>query len=142
MAGYKTNVIPGEALAEIDCRVLPGREEAFRREVEQAVGDDVEVDWTGWISPIASPPDDPLVARIADAVRAEDPEGAVVPYLLPASTDNKHLAELGIAGYGFTPLRVPDGFDVFGLFHAADERVPLDALRFGARVTERILRTA
>jgi acetylornithine deacetylase/succinyl-diaminopimelate desuccinylase-like protein len=76
------------------------------------------------------------------AVAADDPSGAVVPYLLPASTDNKHLSRLGIAGYGFTPLRVPDGFDAFGMFHAADERVPLSALRFGARVTARILATA
>jgi acetylornithine deacetylase/succinyl-diaminopimelate desuccinylase-like protein len=66
----------------------------------------------------------------------------VLPYLLAASTDNKNFSRLGFAGYGFTPLRVPDDFDTFGLFHAADERVPVSALRFGARVTERILLTA
>jgi acetylornithine deacetylase/succinyl-diaminopimelate desuccinylase-like protein len=49
---------------------------------------------------------------------------------------------LGIHGYGFVPLRVPRDFDVFAQFHAADERVPVDALHFSARVTERILRTA
>ena len=73
---------------------------------------------------------------------AEDPDGVVLPYLLAASTDSKNFSSLGIAGYGFAPLRVPDGFDTFGLFHAVDERVPLSALHFGARVTERILRTA
>ncbi|MCO1656098.1 M20/M25/M40 family metallo-hydrolase [Pseudonocardia sp. S2-4] len=145
-AGYKTNVVPGEAVAELDCRVLPGREDAFRRELAEvlhrAVGDGVRLEWRDWIPPIAAAPDAPLVERIAEAVRAEDPAGTVVPYLMPASTDNKHLSALGIDGYGFTPLRVPAGFDAFGLFHAADERVPVDALRFGARVTERILRTA
>jgi acetylornithine deacetylase/succinyl-diaminopimelate desuccinylase-like protein len=145
-AGHKVNVVPGEAVAELDCRILPGREDAFRREVADvvraAVGDGVELRWRGWTPPIAAPPDGPLVERIGAAVRAEDPGGTVVPYLMPASTDAKHLAALGIDGYGFTPLRVPAGFDAFGLFHAVDERVPVDALRFGARVTERILRTA
>ena len=66
----------------------------------------------------------------------------MVPYLLPASTDNKHLARLGIAGYGFVPLRVPDDFDVFAQFHTADEHIPVDALYFSARVTRRLLRDA
>jgi acetylornithine deacetylase/succinyl-diaminopimelate desuccinylase-like protein len=141
-AGYKVNVIPADARAEIDVRVLPGREEAFRREVERLVGPDVTVEWSDGLPPITAPADGPFVAVLRAAVAADDPDGVVVPYLLPASTDNKHLSRLGIAGYGFAPLRVPADFDAYGLFHAVDERVPLDALRFGARVTERILRTA
>jgi acetylornithine deacetylase/succinyl-diaminopimelate desuccinylase-like protein len=140
-AGNKTNVIPGEAVAEIDTRILPGSEGIFEREVKRLVGDGVSVEWQS-MPPIAAPADAPLVDTLRAAVAAEDPDGVVVPYLLPASTDNKSLSRLGIAGYGFAPLRVPDDFDVFGLFHAVDERVPLSALRFGARVTERILRTA
>jgi acetylornithine deacetylase/succinyl-diaminopimelate desuccinylase-like protein len=141
-AGYKTNVIPGEAAAEIDTRILPGSEREFEREVERLVGDGVAIEWVQSIPPITAPADAPLVDTLRAAVAADDPDGVVVPYLLPASTDNKSLARLGIAGYGFAPLRVPDDFDTFGLFHAVDERVPLSALRFGARVTERILRTA
>jgi acetylornithine deacetylase/succinyl-diaminopimelate desuccinylase-like protein len=141
-AGYKANVIPADARAEIDVRVLPGGEETFRREVERLVGPDVAVEWSHGLPPIASPADGPFVATLRAAIAAEDPGGVVVPYLLPASTDNKHLSRLGIAGYGFAPLRVPADFDAYGLFHAVDERVPLEALRFGARVTERILRTA
>jgi len=140
-AGYKTNVIPTEARAEIDCRVLPGGEDTFRAEIEETLGPDVEVEWI-WAPPIAAPADDPLVGVIADAVRESDPDALVVPYLLPASTDNKHLAPLGIAGYGFVPLRVPEDFDVFGHFHAVDERVPVDALHFGADVLDRVLRSA
>jgi acetylornithine deacetylase/succinyl-diaminopimelate desuccinylase-like protein len=141
-AGYKTNVIPADARAEIDLRVLPGGEDTFRPEIERLVGPDVTVEWGQWIPPIAAPADAPFVATLRAAIAADDPGGVVVPYLLPASTDNKHLARLGIAGYGFAPLRVPADFDAYGLFHAVDERVPLAALRFGARVTERILRTA
>lgn len=140
-AGNKVNVIPGEALAEIDTRTLPGSEGRFEREVERIVGDDVSIDWLT-TPPIAAPADAPLVDVLRAAVAADDPDGVVLPYLLPASTDNKSLSRLGIAGYGFAPLRVPADFDVFGQFHAVDERVPLSALRFGARVTERILRTA
>jgi acetylornithine deacetylase/succinyl-diaminopimelate desuccinylase-like protein len=141
-AGYKTNVIPAEARAQIDVRVLPGGEEALQREVERLVGPDVIVEWAHWIPPIAAPADGPFVDTLRAAIAEDDPEGVVVPYLLPASTDNKHLSRLGIAGYGFAPLRVPADFDAYGLFHAVDERVPLSALRFGARVTARILRTA
>lgn len=140
-AGYKTNVIPAEAHAEIDCRVLPGGEDTFRAEIEQELGPDVSVEWT-WAPPIAAPADDPLVGVIREAVRESDADSLVVPYLLPASTDNKHLAPLGIEGYGFVPLRVPDEFDVFGHFHAVDERVPVDALHFGADVLDRVLRSA
>ena len=141
-AGYKTNVIPGEAVAEIDTRVLPGDETGFLREVERIVGDDVSVEWVQSMVPIAAPADGPLVQTLRAAIAADDPDGVVVPYLLPASTDNKSFSRMGIAGYGFAPLRVPDDFDAFGLYHAVDERVPTSALRFGARVTERILRTA
>jgi acetylornithine deacetylase/succinyl-diaminopimelate desuccinylase-like protein len=140
-AGYKPNVIPGEAVAELDTRILPGGEGVLEREVERLVGDGVAVEWKS-MPPIAAPTDGPLVDTLRAAVAAEDPDGVVVPYLLPASTDNKHLSRLGIAGYGFTPLRVPDDVDVYGMFHAVDECVPLSALRFAARVTERILATA
>jgi len=141
-AGSKTNVIPGVATASLDVRVLPGHEESFVDELRAVVGADVEVEVGRWIPPIASPVDAPIVGAMQRAIEADDPEGLVVPYLLPASTDNKHLARLGIAGYGFVPLRVPDEFDVFGQFHTADEHIPVDALAFSARVTERLLRLA
>jgi acetylornithine deacetylase/succinyl-diaminopimelate desuccinylase-like protein len=141
-AGYKLNVIPGEAVAEVDTRVLPGDETGFRREVERLVGTDVTVEWVPSTAPAVSPVDGPLVQAVREAVAQDDPDGVVVPYLLPASTDNKSFSRLGVAGYGFTPLRVPDGFDAFSQFHAVDEHLPLSALRFGARVTQRILRTA
>jgi len=140
-AGYKLNVIPGEAIAEVDTRVVPGGEEEFRREVERVVGEDVSVEWVLSNAPVVSPVDGPLVQTVREAVAHDDPDGVVVPYLLAASTDNKNFSRLGIAGYGFTPLRVPAGFDAFGQFHAVDERVPLAALRFGAGVLRRILQT-
>ncbi|KTS55775.1 hypothetical protein NS206_14725 [Microbacterium testaceum] len=141
-AGGKTNVIPSTASARLDIRMLPGHDDTLRAEIEALVGPDVEVTWARAVPAIEAPVDAPIIGVLQDAITAEDPDGTVVPYLLPASTDNKHLAELGIHGYGFVPLRVPADFDVFGQFHAADEGVPVEALLFGARVTARILREA
>ncbi|KTS14364.1 M20/M25/M40 family metallo-hydrolase [Microbacterium testaceum] len=141
-AGGKTNVIPSTASARLDIRMLPGHDDTLRAAIEALVGHDVEVTWARAVPAIEAPVDAPIIGVLQDAITAEDPDGTVVPYLLPASTDNKHLAELGIHGYGFVPLRVPADFDVFGQFHAADEGVPVEALLFGARVTARVLREA
>jgi len=141
-AGGKTNVIPAEATARLDIRVLPGADAALHEELAAVVGDDVEITWGRPVPAIESPLDSPLLDVLQDAITAEDPGGLVVPYLLPASTDNKHLAQLRIRGYGFVPLRVPADFDVFGEFHAADERIPVESLYFSVRVTDQILRRA
>jgi len=80
----------------------------------------------------------PFAGTIVDEIRAvlerHDPGAPVLPYLMPAGTDNKALSRLGIAGYGFAPLRLPPDLDFPGLFHGVDERVPLDALDFGTAV--------
>jgi len=137
--GYKRNVIPSSAEAVIDGRVLPGTQDQFVAEVEALVGPDIQVDWTfGWT--IESAVSAPLMDKMSAAIRAEDPDGTVIPYLLPGGTDNKLLSKIGIQGYGFVPMKVPADFDVWGLFHAVDERVPVDALRFGARVFMRLLK--
>lgn len=141
-AGTKRNVIPAKAVAELDVRFAAGQERTLVAELQAVVGDDVEVVLRGATPAIESPVDGPLVEVLRAAVAAEDPDGLVVPFQLSASTDHKHLARLGIRGYGFTPLRVTDELDVFDQFHAADEHVPVDALRFCAVVTERILREA
>jgi acetylornithine deacetylase/succinyl-diaminopimelate desuccinylase-like protein len=141
-AGGKTNVIPATATARIDIRIVPGQSAALHAELEALVGDDVEIVWGRENPAIEAPADAPIVRVLQDAIDAEDPGAVVVPYLLPASTDNKHLALLSIRGYGFVPLRVASDVDVFGQFHAADEHIAVDALHFCVRVTDRILRSA
>jgi acetylornithine deacetylase/succinyl-diaminopimelate desuccinylase-like protein len=74
---------------------------------------------------------------LASVLRELDPEGNPIPMLLPAVTDARHLSPLGIQTYGFLPLRLPGDFPVATLAHAADERVPADAVRFGAEAVFR-----
>ena len=73
------------------------------------------------------------------ALKAEDPGAIPLPYLMSGGTDAKHFNKLGMRSYGFTPLRLPADLDFTALFHGVDERVPIDALEFGARVFDRFL---
>ena len=140
-AGYKANVVPSIARAEVDGRTLPGRAEAFRAEVDRILGPEVERLWAT-MPAVQTTFDGPLVAAIAAAVDAEDPGARLLPYLLPASTDAKAFSGLGIRHFGFSPLRLPPDLDFAALFHGVDERVPVDALRFGCRVLYRLLLSA
>lgn len=138
-AGYKHNVIPGTASALVDCRFLPGREDHLLQTVRELAGDGVDVETVHRAIALETGFSGALVDAMVDAVQAEDPGCAVLPYCLSGGTDNKSFADLGITGYGFAPLRLPEGLDFAGMFHGVDERVPTDALRFGVRVLRRFL---
>jgi acetylornithine deacetylase/succinyl-diaminopimelate desuccinylase-like protein len=140
-AGYKANVIPSTAEAVVDCRILPGREEAFLREVDELLGPDITREWVTHLPPVETPFDGALIDAMAAALRTEDPDAQIAPYMISAGTDAKSFAELGMRCYGFSPLQLPPDLDFAGLFHGIDERVPVDALRFGARVLDEFLRT-
>jgi acetylornithine deacetylase/succinyl-diaminopimelate desuccinylase-like protein len=140
-AGYKANVIPSAAEAVVDCRVLPGRQEAFLREVDELLGPDVTREWIAELPPVETPYEGALTEAMTAALRAEDPEARTVPYMLSGGTDAKAFSQLGMRCFGFAPLRLPPDLDFAALFHGIDERVPVDALTFGARVLDRFLRT-
>ncbi|WP_199444086.1 M20/M25/M40 family metallo-hydrolase [Umezawaea beigongshangensis] len=140
-AGYKANVIPSVAEATVDCRILPGREEAFDRELAELLGPDVEREWVG-LPPVETTFDGALVDAMTASITAEDPGAKVLPYMLSGGTDAKSFQQLGIRNFGFAPLKLPADLDFSGLFHGVDERVPVDALRFGVRVLERFLRNS
>ncbi|MEU6391589.1 M20/M25/M40 family metallo-hydrolase [Streptomyces sp. NPDC046939] len=141
-AGYKVNVIPGEAVAHVDGRFLPGAEDEFRAALDQLTG--VDVDWEFLHREVAlqAPVDSPTFGKLRAAVEAFAPEGHTVPYCMSGGTDAKQFSRLGITGYGFAPLKLPEGFDYQALFHGVDERVPVEALHFGVRVLDRFLRSA
>jgi acetylornithine deacetylase/succinyl-diaminopimelate desuccinylase-like protein len=140
-AGYKTNVVPGQASAYVDARFLPGRRDEFLATVDEIIGPHVRREQIVTFDGLEAPFDTPLVAAVSAAVTAEDPGAATLPYMLSGGTDNKAFARLGITGYGFVPLRLPAGLDFASLFHGVDERVPLDSLAFGVRVLDRLLAT-
>jgi acetylornithine deacetylase/succinyl-diaminopimelate desuccinylase-like protein len=133
-AGYKANVIPGTASAVIDGRFLPGYESELNDTVRAIVGPDISIETISHDIALEVNFDAPLVEAMKAAILAHDPEGIPVPYLMSGGTDNKALSEIGIVGYGFSPLRLPADLDFMSLFHGVDERVPIDGLRFGVRV--------
>ena len=141
-AGYKHNVIPDRAEALIDVRTLPGTEQETLADIRRIVGRRGR----GRDRPPGHRPRSAVRGRPRrcdgrERCSATTPRRAVIPYLMGGGTDNKALAYLGIAGYGFAPLRLPADLDFTGMFHGVDERVPLDALVFGQSVLTDLLRT-
>jgi acetylornithine deacetylase/succinyl-diaminopimelate desuccinylase-like protein len=138
-AGYKTNVIPTDAQATVDGRFLPGYEDEFFATLRELAGDGIEFDFESHQQPWETPYDGDLVDAMTRSLLAEDPDALVAPYTMSGGTDAKHFRKLGMRSYGFAPLRLPADLDFTALFHGVDERVPVDALEFGARVFDRFL---
>jgi acetylornithine deacetylase/succinyl-diaminopimelate desuccinylase-like protein len=138
-AGYKVNVIPGQATAHVDGRFLPGYEEEFLAQVDELLGPKVRREIVHRDIAMETGFDGALVEAMAAALQAEDPGARAVPYCLSGGTDAKSFATLGIRCFGFAPLRLPPDLDFSAMFHGVDERVPLDSLRFGTRVLDRFL---
>lgn len=138
-AGYKVNVVPGEATAHVDGRFLPGFEDEFFTTLAELVGEGIDIDYVSKQSGLETTFDGDLVDAMTASLLAEDPDARVAPYLMSGGTDAKHWDKLGIRCFGFAPLRLPSDLDFTALFHGVDERVPTDALEFGARVFDRFL---
>jgi acetylornithine deacetylase/succinyl-diaminopimelate desuccinylase-like protein len=141
-AGYKDNVIPGKASATIDCRFLPGQGDAFLAELREVIGPDIEIEHVQRQQAVETEFDGALVEAMGAALRAEDPGARTVPYLMSGGTDAKAFATLGIRCFGFAPLRLPADLNFSALFHGIDERVPVEGLKFGVRVLDRLLRNS
>jgi acetylornithine deacetylase/succinyl-diaminopimelate desuccinylase-like protein len=138
-AGYKVNVIPQSASAQIDGRFLPGHEADFFGEVDSLLGAGVTREFVHHDIAVETTFDGDLVGAMSAAVLHHDPEARLVPYCLSAGTDAKSFSRLGIRCFGFSPLRLPADLDFSGMFHGVDERVPVSALQFGAAVLDRFL---
>jgi acetylornithine deacetylase/succinyl-diaminopimelate desuccinylase-like protein len=138
-AGYKVNVVPQAATADVDGRFLPGFEDDFFGEVDALLGPGVNREFVHHDIAVETSFDGDLVAAMSAAILAQDPEGQLVPYCLSGGTDAKSFSRLGIRCFGFTPLRLPADLDFAGMFHGVDERVPVEALQFGVRVLDDFL---
>ncbi|MEV7471368.1 M20/M25/M40 family metallo-hydrolase [Streptomyces kronopolitis] len=138
-AGYKVNVIPGQATAHVDGRFLPGHEEEFLADLDRLLGPRVKREDVHADKALETTFDGALVEAMQSALQAEDPIARAVPYMLSAGTDAKSFDDLGIRGFGFAPLKLPPELDFAGMFHGVDERVPVDGLKFGVRVLDRFI---
>ncbi|MDR0990929.1 MAG: M20/M25/M40 family metallo-hydrolase [Propionibacteriaceae bacterium] len=138
-AGYKVNVVPGQASAELDGRFLPGQRDEFIDTIRDLIGPKVSLEILHEQPSIEADMTSDLVTAMTAALRRHDPEAQTVPYLLSAGTDGKAWSQLGIQCYGFTPLQLPPELDFSALFHGVDERVPVSALTFGCRVLDDFL---
>jgi len=138
-AGVKYNVIPGLATIEIDCRVLPGTDEAaMRADVLARLGPDLgavcDVELVMFGEPVETSVETPLYRVLAETIVAHDPDGIPVPTMMPFATDAKHLVKLGVPCYGFSPLQMRPDERYFERFHGVDERISVHALRWGLPV--------
>ena len=138
-AGYKVNVVPQVATADVDGRFLPGHEDEFFAEVDSLLGPGVEREFIHHDIALETTFDGDLCDAMTAALLAEDPGARVVPYCLSGGTDAKSFSRLGMRCFGFAPLRLPADLDFSGMFHGVDERVPVSALQFGTRVLDGFL---
>jgi acetylornithine deacetylase/succinyl-diaminopimelate desuccinylase-like protein len=137
--GEKVNVIPSEAVVEMDGRLLPGYgSEDLIAEIRQLVGDDVGLELVRH-DPGPAEPDMGLFSTLSDILREADPGGIPVPMLLPGATDGRLFSRLGIQTYGFLPMPLPPGFSFLETIHGANERIPVESLDFGARAIYQLL---
>ena len=141
-AGSKINVIPAEAIAQVDCRVLPGTTpESIAAEVRAVVGDRVDVEFGRFNQGQEADPASPLLETIKRCVAARVPGSIVVPGLIAGGTDARHVNKLGIKTYGFIPARY-EGPNMTGLAHAHDERISVANLMFGTQLIYDVVREA
>jgi acetylornithine deacetylase/succinyl-diaminopimelate desuccinylase-like protein len=138
-AGYKANVIPSRASATIDCRFLPGEEQHLLDTIDELIGADVARETEVRDIAVETSFDGDLVDAMCAALKGEDDGAIPIPYLMSGGTDAKSFSTLGMRCFGFSPLRLPADFEFMPLFHGIDERVPIEALKFGVRVLDRLL---
>jgi acetylornithine deacetylase/succinyl-diaminopimelate desuccinylase-like protein len=131
-AGYKDNVIPGEARAVLDCRLLPGttpaqmayriQEEAKTPGVKVKLQDGHEASTSPWRTELFSILERRLAGDRKDAFAA--------PILTPGNTDARWFREAGVTAYGIVPFEISQA--ELDAIHGKDERLPIEELHRGA----------
>lgn len=138
--GEQPGASPSEIGVEMFACILPGRTpEDLVAELRRIAGDEVEFEIGDRGEAGPTQPDLGLFDTLCDILRKADPGGIPAPLLLTAPTDARHFARLGIQTYGFQPLNLPPEINMALLAHAADERVPVEAMEFGAAAIYQVL---
>lgn len=134
-AGYKDNVIPGEATIVLDGRTLPGEDpESFMAELREIVGPEPTFELIKTAPPAETSQDTPLYELIKETVEAADPGARAIPWMIPGATDNKFYSKLGAACYGFSPVKLEPNMPFGTLYHGNDERLPIEGFNWGLKV--------
>jgi acetylornithine deacetylase/succinyl-diaminopimelate desuccinylase-like protein len=137
--GDNINVIPSEIVLQLDGRLLPGfTPDDIVTELRQLIGNEAVIEVQRY-DPCPAEPDMELFPLLEGILKEADPDGLPVPLLMPAVTDGRFLSKLGIQTYGFTPMKLPEGFNFMQTIHNADERIPVEALAFGADAIHKVL---
>ena len=132
--GDKINVIPSKIELQLDGRMLPGfMPEEFSAELQKIIGKGIKIEVEGHDQPNLNPPNMGQFDMLAGVLKDLDQDAVPIPYLLPAVTDGRFFSQLGIQTYGFTPMNLPKDFNFAGTVHAADERIPVEAVAFGTQ---------
>ncbi len=140
-SGHKFNVIPAEALVEIDARILPGRTyENVLDELHAILGQEVTIEVIAFGPKTKPTVDYTLFDTLASIMKDLDPTGTPIPYMFNESPDGRLLEEAGMQNYGFLPMNLPPEIDLPSVIHGANERVPLEAITFGAEAIYELLR--
>lgn len=144
-AGIKYNVIPGDAVVEVDCRILPGTTEPQMRAIlVERLGPDLaqvcDIELFVFGPPVEAPASGTLYELLASTIVEHDPEGIPLPVMVPFATDAKQTQRLGVPTYGFSPLLLDPDERFLERFHGVDERVSVDALRWGLPVLYDVVR--
>lgn len=137
--GEQINVIPGHITVNMDGRLLPGfTPEQILSELHTVIGDEIELA-VPYFDAGSAQADMALYDTLAEILREDDPAGIPIPYIMPAVTDGRFFARLGIQTYGFLPIRLPEDFHFLSTIHAADERIPVEALSRGTDALYKVL---
>jgi acetylornithine deacetylase/succinyl-diaminopimelate desuccinylase-like protein len=132
--------IPSEIVVELAVSLIPGySHDDLIAELRRITGEEVKFQIVYHEPPGPAEPDLGLFPTLTDILHETDPDGIPLPLLLSAVTDGRHFSRLGIQTYGFLPMKLPRDFDFSQTIHAADERIPLEALDFGASLLFKVL---
>jgi len=139
-SGKKFNVIPASAEVDVDARLLPGHDpEALVVHLRSHLDDDVEIELldTG----PENPPDfdDELLDTLGQILTELDPDAIPIPFLFSESPDGRLFAAHAIQHYGYLPMDLPPDIDLPDLVHGPNERVPTEAIDFGAEAIYRLI---
>jgi acetylornithine deacetylase/succinyl-diaminopimelate desuccinylase-like protein len=136
----KINVVPPEATAQLDCRLLPDQDpEAFLAELRAIIADpDIEIDKIMGFSPAVSSTDTDLYRTIESVIARHFPGAPVLPMVQGGFTDSHFFRDLGIVSYGFFPTVTPR--EDAGGVHGNNERVSVESVKRGTRMMIEIVR--